>query len=46
MNYARRNAGVITINGFLYVIGGDDGTSNLASVEVLEKKMIDIANNR
>ena len=35
MNYARRNAGVITINGFLFVIGGDDGTSNLASVEVI-----------
>ena len=34
MNYSRRNAGVIAHNGFLYVIGGDDGTSNLASVEV------------
>ena len=34
MVYARRNAGVITYNGILYVIGGDDGTSNLASVEV------------
>jgi len=38
MNYARRNAGVITINGFLFVIGGDDGTSNLASVEMYNPK--------
>ena len=35
MNYSRRNAGVIAHNGVLYVIGGDDGTSNLSSVEVL-----------
>ena len=34
MNYSRRNAGVVTHGGVLYVIGGDDGTSNLASVEV------------
>ena len=34
MNYSRRNAGVVSHNGMLFVIGGDDGTSNLASVEV------------
>ncbi len=36
MNYSRRNAGVVAHNGMLFVIGGDDGTSNLASVEVRE----------
>jgi hypothetical protein len=35
MNYSRRNAGVVAHNGMLFVIGGDDGTSNLASVEVI-----------
>ena len=29
---------VITHNGALYVIGGDDGTSNLASVEMYSPK--------
>lgn len=29
----RRNAGVCAINGLLYVIGGDDGSCNLSSVE-------------
>ena len=38
MKYARRNAGVIAHSGLLYVIGGDDGTSNLASVEVYNPK--------
>ena len=33
-----RNAGVISHNGVLYVIGGDDGTSNLASVEMYNPK--------
>lgn len=28
------SAGVVALNGLLYVVGGDDGTSNLASVEV------------
>ena len=26
--------GVVSYNGFLYVVGGDDGTTNLSSVEV------------
>lgn len=30
--------GVIALNGLLYVVGGDDGTSNLASVEVYNPK--------
>lgn len=34
MAYCRRNAGVVAHGGLLYVIGGDDGNSNLASVEV------------
>ena len=31
-------SGVIALNGLLYVVGGDDGTSNLASVEVFNPK--------
>ena len=27
-------SGVVSLNGNLYSVGGDDGTSNLASVEV------------
>ena len=38
MNYCRRNAGVVTHNGLLYVIGGDDGSSNLQSVEAYSPK--------
>ena len=38
MNYCRRNAGVISHSGVIYVIGGDDGTSNLASVEMYNPK--------
>ena len=30
--------GVVALNSFLYVVGGDDGTSNLASVEVYNPK--------
>lgn len=30
--------GVVALNGHLYVVGGDDGTSNLASVEVYNPK--------
>ena len=30
--------GVVALNGLLYVVGGDDGTSNLASVEVYNPK--------
>ena len=30
--------GVVALNGMLYVVGGDDGTSNLASVEVYNPK--------
>ena len=38
MNYCRRNAGVITHNGLLYVVGGDDGSSNLQSLESFNPK--------
>lgn len=34
MSFCRRNAGVVAWGGCLYVVGGDDGNSNLASVEV------------
>lgn len=34
MNFCRRNAGVVAHDGVLYIIGGDDGTTNLSSVEV------------
>lgn len=34
MSYRRRNAGVICHDGLLFVVGGDDGTSNLSNVEV------------
>lgn len=34
MSLARRNAGVATVDGLLYVIGGDDGSINLSTVEV------------
>lgn len=34
MSICRRNAGVLPHRGLLYVIGGDDGTSNLNTVEV------------
>lgn len=34
MAMCRRNAGVVAMDGLLYVVGGDDGSSNLASVEV------------
>ena len=33
MIHRRRNAGVASLNGLLYVVGGDDGSSNLHSVE-------------
>lgn len=39
MIVARRNAGVVSLNGFLYVVGGDDGQSNLSSVEVYDPRM-------
>ena len=29
----RRNAGVAAVNGMIYVVGGDDGTTNLNTVE-------------
>ena len=31
--------GVVALNGLLYVVGGDDGTSNLSSVEVYNPKI-------
>lgn len=34
MAFCRRNAGVVAHKGMLFVVGGDDGSSNLASVEV------------
>lgn len=33
MHNRRRNAGVAAVNGFIYVVGGDDGTTNLNTVE-------------
>ena len=36
MNNCRRNAGIVTHNGALYIIGGDDGSQNLTSVEVYD----------
>lgn len=30
--------GVVALNGLLYVVGGDDGSANLASVEVYNPK--------
>ena len=38
MNLCRRNAGVISHNGLLYVVGGDDGTTNLQNVEAYNPK--------
>lgn len=35
MTYRRRNAGVISHAGLLFVCGGDDGSSNLSNVEVI-----------
>lgn len=35
---ATEPAGVVALNGMLYVVGGDDGSSNLASVEVYNPK--------
>ena len=34
MTFCRRNAGVVAHEGSLYVVGGDDGSANLASIEV------------
>lgn len=34
MTFRRRNAGVISHDGLLYVVGGDDGSTNLSNVEV------------
>lgn len=28
------NVGVVALEGLLYVVGGDDGASNLASIEI------------
>uniref|UniRef100_A0A8C0GG23 Uncharacterized protein n=1 Tax=Chelonoidis abingdonii TaxID=106734 RepID=A0A8C0GG23_CHEAB len=33
MSMCRKNAGVCTVNGLLYVVGGDDGSCNLSTVE-------------
>jgi hypothetical protein len=30
--------GVVALGGYLYVVGGDDGTCNLSSVEVYDPK--------
>ena len=38
MQTMRRNAGVISVNGLLYVCGGDDSNQNLNSVEVYNPK--------
>lgn len=34
MTFQRRNAGVVAHGDLLFVIGGDDGTTNLNNVEV------------
>ena len=34
MQTMRRNAGVVAVNGLMYVCGGDDSNQNLQSVEV------------
>lgn len=34
MSYRRRNAGVVCHDGLLFVVGGDDGSTNLSNVEV------------
>ncbi len=34
----RRNAGVVAVNGLLYVCGGDDSNQNLSTVEVFNPK--------
>lgn len=34
MTFRRRNAGVVSHDGLLYVVGGDDGSTNLSNVEV------------
>lgn len=44
MNFCRRNAGVVAYGGLLYVIGGDDGSQNLSSVEVLVKILLSLGN--
>jgi len=31
-------SGVVALNGLLYVVGGDDGSANLSSVEVYNPK--------
>lgn len=38
MIVARRNAGVVSKDRFLYVIGGDDGQANLSSVECYDPR--------
>ena len=38
MQTMRRNAGVVAVNGFMYVCGGDDSNQNLQSVEVYNPK--------
>ncbi|CAG9534533.1 unnamed protein product [Cercopithifilaria johnstoni] len=35
MNVCRRNASTVALDSNLFAIGGDDGTSNLSSIEVL-----------
>lgn len=37
MTYRRRNAGVVCHDGLLFVVGGDDGSSNLSNVEVTKR---------
>lgn len=46
MTFRRRNAGVVAHNGLLYVVGGDDGTSNLANVEVNIFKICDLKSSK
>ena len=39
LNNLTNVSGVVANNGFLYVVGGDDGSSNLGSVEVYNPKL-------
>jgi kelch-like protein 2/3 len=45
MNFCRRNAGVVAHAGMLFVIGGDDGTTNLSSVEVYSPETVKTITN-
>ncbi|KHN74263.1 Ring canal kelch protein [Toxocara canis] len=41
MNICRRNAGVVALGSTLFAIGGDDGTMDLSSIEMLDLSALD-----